>query len=472
MELDLYQHVQKMIDLCSHDDLSYVHHSVVILEHSNRSNSPELHSERLDDASGDSASSNTSSHQKYFFNNTIQRLIAIERPSTRGQVYVASGLRTRYHFSCPTMLLPELYDSIRCINNPAIELIFIPRTTCKYELEGCLKVVNDIDLDKHDVPENCNEIHDAIITMPKSGRCAKTKRSMYSLSVGLQTMYSHQQHLARYCMLPHSKPHMTTVKKHPKIVMETIVSVYNFANDIIMSELNNCVTNHPFFVYDQNNSRDTNDTYRKILRKDLQHHLTEGIDCERVDDSIMFESCTVQPTASLGFHLDSMNCPDIDNTIACFIPCSTNQRNGLEDRKCLSFLYYSRKCVSDYSKRLSNINYFLNDTNRCGLTQLCVRSMMQIGSVFDYQGSLFEVTPSLKSIGKELENKNGYSCHDIAEFTGLSCFKHGAAFDKMGYYSIFMNVFCSLHYLGFIQNVDDSISLSIFLGFYVMAHHH
>jgi hypothetical protein len=90
--------------------------------------------------------------------------------------------------------------------------------------------------------------------------------------------------------------------------------------------------------------------------------------------------------------------------------------------------------------------------------------MMHLGSVFDYQGSLFEATASLNSIAKALEPNKGHSCGEVKQFTGLSCFKHGAAFDKMGYYSVFMNVFCSLHYLGFIVNMDDSISLCMYFG--------
>ena len=78
---------------------------------------------------------------------------------------------------------------------------------------------------------------------------------------------------------------------------------------------------------------------------------------------------------------------------------------------------------------------------------------------------LFESTQSLLTIATELQSSADFSCQDIIDFTGLHCFKHGAAFDKMGYYSIFMNVFLSLHYWGLVNNVDDSISLCIYFRF-------
>lgn len=284
----------------------------------------------------------------------------------------------------------------------------------------------------------------------------------YSLSIGLQTMYSHQQHLARYCMLPHSKPHVTTVRDHPTVVRDTVLSVYNFATETIQN-YNSSNTGHPFLLSNVGKECSTIGD-RMLLRNELRSYLSHGINSTKIDDSVMFESCTVQPTASLGFHQDSMNCPEQDYTIACFIPCRTSQCNA-DSMKCLSFLYYARKCVNDHVKRMSNIEQILNNPEACKLTQLCIKSMMHNNCNFDYQGSLFEVTPALNSLAKEFETKHGYRSKEVEEYTGLSCFKHGAAFDKMGYYSIFMNIFCSLHYLGFITNIDDSISLCIYFGF-------
>jgi hypothetical protein len=58
-----------------------------------------------------------------------------------------------------------------------------------------------------------------------------SNHSKFSLSIGLQTMYSHHQHLARYSMLPHSQPHVPTVKSHPKLIKDNIMLVYKFVTD-------------------------------------------------------------------------------------------------------------------------------------------------------------------------------------------------------------------------------------------------
>ena len=92
--------------------------------------------------------------------------------------------------------------------------------------------------------------------------------------------------------------------------------------------------------------------------------------------------------------------------------------------------------------------------------------MLQVGSVFDYQGSLFEAEKSLNDIALELGAHKDFTCPGIEDYCGMSCFKHGAAFDKMlGYYSIFVNVFMCFHYNGIASTKDDAVSLCVFFGF-------
>jgi hypothetical protein len=73
-------------------------------------------------------------------------------------------------------------------------------------------------------------------------------------------------------------------------------------------------------------------------------------------------------------------------------------------------------------------------------------------------------TSSLNKLSLVYEKDPTTACPDIVRFTGLPCFKHGAAFDKMGYYSILLNVFLSMHYMGIITTIDDSISLCMYFG--------
>jgi hypothetical protein len=185
-----------------------------------------------------------------------------------------------------------------------------------------------------------------------------------------------------------------------------------------------------------------------------------------IREEIMFESCMVQPTSALGYHKDLMNCcPIQDRTIACLVPCLS--KDYQLDGRCLSFLFYTRKCVGDYVQRMDNIEAFIDNPVNCGLTRLCLKSLLHVRGVFDYQGSLFECKDLFATIANRWQDMKGYCCPDVRDFTGLvQCFKHGAAFDKMGYYSVFVNIFMtSMHYKGFIQNANDAISLCIYFGF-------
>lgn len=392
----------------------------------------------------------------------IHRLLAVERPSDKAQVYIASGLRLKYHFSCPTSFLPSLFQLVQRNSDSDLELMFIPRSTSISKLNIGLSVINGIPVSDMINAECVNELPDIVCEVGSKGANSPSvttmKRSQYSSSIGLQTMYSHQQHLARYSMLPHSKPHVVSGRLFPALFTKSIISLYHKTNDLILR----AGMNHPFVVDDAV----IGNGHRCSVRRDLIKHLV-GKDNEvhsDITDDTMFESCTVQPTSALGYHKDSMNCPLQDKTIACLVPCVGNEhRTG--GSRCLSFLFYTRKCVGDYVQRMDNIDAFLDNPANCGLSRLCLKSLLHVGGVFDYQGSLFERKESLQTIANQLQHKKGYSCPDVMEFTGLQCFKHGASFDKMGYYSIFVNVFMTMHYKGFIQNVNDAISLCIYFGF-------
>jgi hypothetical protein len=178
-----------------------------------------------------------------------------------------------------------------------------------------------------------------------------------------------------------------------------------------------------------------------------------------IDINNMFESCTIQPTARLGFHRDLMNCPSMDKTIALHFP-SFSEKNP----RCISFLYYSRKSVGNYARRQVTIKNFLHNQDSCPLTSLCLKSLLETEGIFNYQSTMFENSLCLNKLGDSWEINSATACPDIARFTRTPCFKQGAAFDKMGYYSIVINVFLSLHYMGVITTLDDSISFCMYFG--------
>ena len=395
----------------------------------------------------------------------IHRLLAVERPSDKAQIYIASGLRLKYHFSCPTSFLPSLCHLVQQKNNSDLDLIFIPCSTSIIRPTIGLSVINGISVADIQNAECSRELHDIVLEVGRKGCNSSSvttmKRSQYSTSIGLQTMYSHQQHLARYSMLPHSKPHVLSGRALPNVFTKSIINIYQKTNNFIR----NAGIRHPFII-DDAVEHDVGNSHRYRVRKDLLEQLV-GKNYEvhtDITDETMFESCTVQPTSALGYHKDLMNCPLQDKTIACLIPC-LGKDNQIGGDRCLSFLFYTRKCVGDYVQRMNNIDAFVVNPGNCGLSRLCLKSLLHVRGVFDYQGSLFECQESLVSIANRLHDMKGYSCHDVMEFTGLKCFKHGAAFDKMGYYSVFVNMFMTMHYKSLIKNVNDAISLCIYFGF-------
>jgi hypothetical protein len=213
-----------------------------------------------------------------------------------------------------------------------------------------IKVINNIEFKDSSIYEECHDIHDAIIGKQSSlvtkALGTASKRSKYSISIGLQTMHSHTQHLARYCMLSHSKPHVPNVKMVPGLITDRIISMYALVSDIISESLTNDDM-HPLAL-DVTNTPGDALSHRKGLRSDLLHHFSSRM-ANDINLQTMFESCSLQPTASLGFHMDALNCPDMDNTIACFVPCLSRDDTD-SNPKCLSFLFYSRKCVGAHVK--------------------------------------------------------------------------------------------------------------------------
>jgi hypothetical protein len=290
-----------------------------------------------------------------------------------------------------------------------------------------------------------------------SNKSIAEKRSGKSVTIALQTMYSHQQHKARYCMLSHSVPFVPTVKNHPKEIRGSIVSAYSISCQVLSSEI--CLTErkHPFSL-DSLTTTDEEKRVRLCLRNDLLKELMRDDLDDHVNPDMMFEACTVQQTGTLGFHRDVMNCPSLDKTVAFHVP------DTIQSQSCLSFLYYSRKCVGDYSSRMDAITTYVTDPNSCQLTVLCLKAVLEVKGIFNYQGSLFEHEDCLNDLAETYEGNTKHSCADISAFSGLSCFKHGAAFDKMGYYSIFVNIFLTFFYLKLVTNDDDAISLCIYFG--------
>jgi hypothetical protein len=460
-ESDINDYITKCLDSCDEECYPFFLHSLIVLEHTKKVFSG---SSDQSDASESSSGSSNATISKYFENNSITRMIVIERPRTSVQLYVAQGMGNKYHFASPTVEVPSLYNLIKTLVNKDLKILFIPRTCKKYESES-LQVNNDLLHRKIVQLSNANGM-EGLIHTPKSNSDDRNSPSNNKrtngtyISIGLQTMYSHQQHTSRYSMLAHSRPHMTTVKDHPLCLRSNILNAYEIISDVLEST-NVWKDQHPFSSKESTVMMDEAWFQRLDLRQELKDRvLLDDINVESYDLPLnnLFESCTIQQTGRLNFHRDPMNCPTMDWTLALHVPHSN------KDDVCMSYLYYSRKCVGDYTARMGSLNSFMKKESSCKLAKLCLKSITETQGIFNYQATLFENDMSLDKLAETFEKSATHSCPDVATFTGIPCFKNGAAFDKMGYYSIFVNVFLSLHYLGIATDIDDSISLCIYFG--------
>lgn len=382
----------------------------------------------------------------------ISVVYIIERPEKHIQMYVAKGLQSQSHFSCPTVLVPFLLSEVSRIQNvPIKEIVFVPNK-CNQWKSDTLLVINDIpSLNEIVVGDVISEVREMSGDQSSSNSLSSTKRSNHSISIGLQLQYSYLQHRARYSMLPNSKPHVNDVKHYSRSLRHSILSIYNYILRYVNTSTGSYVTSPGINVSQT----------RRSLRNDLLQYLKQNVDeveSINITPDTMFEACTVQPTGALAIHCDKMNCPKNDQTYAVLVPDVTLQQ------QCVSFLYYSRKTVSEFVHRMENIEQSLTDSTQCPLMRLCLRLILGKRSIFDYQGSLYENESSLDELGGVLEKHPKHAIPGVEQFCGMKCFKHGAAFDKMGYYSLFLSSMLSMHYMNVIENKYDVISLCMYFG--------
>jgi hypothetical protein len=168
---------------------------------------------------------------------------------------------------------------------------------------------------------------------PTHNFASSGKRSNHSFLMGLQTMYAHQQHTSQYSMLPHSSPHVPSVKKIPNAIFESIMNVYDCVQNLLKEKLD--YKTHPFDSQEADIVSKKEVLATHNLRNDLLTHIKgKGILLKNTSwpsNKVMFEACSVQPTDALGFHQDLMKCTSMhSNTIALIAPFS-NGSNSLEN---------------------------------------------------------------------------------------------------------------------------------------------
>jgi hypothetical protein len=215
-------------------------------------------------------------------------------------------------------------------------------------------------------------------------------------------------------MLPHSTPFVPTVNKYDTDLLLSITDAYLYSSQVVSNFNKNMGQSRtPFSMKGR---RDITEVEHKIcegLRSQMYQAIFGGLKgkIEQIPFTTdeMFESCSVQETGVLHFHRDVLNCPVIDETVAVHV--SSQHDFG---KKCVSFLFYTRKCVGDFARRKASIEtYLLRNQKNCELTTLCLKSILEVKGIFNYQGSLFENTKSLTKIADSLINAPEYQCLEV-----------------------------------------------------------
>jgi hypothetical protein len=104
-----------MAESCKLDDMSYMNNLLIILEHDIGTSK-----------GGNNTTYKRQSPESFFKENKVLHLIAVKCTFKKGQVYVASGLGMKFHFSAPVILICSLVDAIHVGNNHDVEFIFCP----------------------------------------------------------------------------------------------------------------------------------------------------------------------------------------------------------------------------------------------------------------------------------------------------------------------------------------------------------
>jgi hypothetical protein len=219
----MLSYVFSLIDLCNNKKVQYHDQSIIILE-----------SEAATINRMDAEVTSPMLCPNFFDKNKVSRILAIKRPNESVQIHVADGLHRKYHFSCLTRYVPSLFEEIRARNNNNLQILFIPHVL-KYFKNEVITIFNDLSIGNTFSAEESKTLNGAVLDSGGGTQSTSSgKRSNFSTSVGLQTMYSHEQHRARCSMLPHSKPHALTVRnKYPPILIKSIMRVYKYILSIL-----------------------------------------------------------------------------------------------------------------------------------------------------------------------------------------------------------------------------------------------
>ena len=412
--------------------------------------------------------------------NLLDNVIIAERSSVLWQLYVAKDLGQRDHFGCPTSNVIHLVQSMRTIR-PKLSFTFIP--------ERCPMYKNVFFRICSFMPAPNDELATYVPLLLKSSfpdfptTSANSKRgSAPAHSIGLQIQCAHQHHLSRFCQNNNTIPSVNLGSpfsvQAKKLFLHATLSLLEKEKEVFEMSFS------PFVP------ESTNVTLiksRAALKETLVSHLDpsgEALSAHVLINPIEFpDNSTLRFSKGLlGRHNDDLNGKgQDDNTLSLHAPTKIESLFNKDEllpgskiskkllkcgvstgRLAPNLLLYTRHIASTYAASVRDRTEFLESETSCGLAKLVMRLLLTCQKPIDYQGYYFERAESFADYANQMV---GQSQHVSSSIT-MNHFHTLASFDKMGFLSIVLHVFFSLHFHKFIQTEDDSISFCLYFGLF------
>ena len=409
----------------------------------------------------------------------LQNIIISERSSVQWQLYVAKDLGKRDHFGCPTSNVIHLIESLQMIQ-PNLSFTFIPER-CPVYKSPMFRISSFMPSPDDEVATFMSLLlKTSLPDFPTTSSTSK-RGSALAHSIGLQYQCANQHHLSRFCQNNNSipsvnlgSPFSSEAKRH---LLHVSLSVLEKEKEIFEN------ANSPFALVNV-----TDETYvetRIELKQSLVSYLDPSGDVlkQHIDSKVSEfpDNATLRMSKGLlGRHNDDLNgkAPD-DNTLSLHAPTQIDSlfdanemlpstrlskfipKSGrVRGKVAPNFLLYTRKIASNYAFAVSNRAEYLSSEQSCPLARLVMRLLLTCQKPIDYQGFIFEREESFSTFADRMSSDRNHVSSKVTQ----KHFHTLASFDKMGFLSIVLHVFFSLHYHGVIMTEDDSIDYCIYFG--------
>ena len=430
----------------------------------------------------DSSSDNNQKHPRQ---STIQNILLLERSSKHWQFYIGKSFAKLDHCSVPTILVPHIIKSLEHSNHN-FNFQFITNDCITFQSETFGFYYRRLAAD--DLGESTHR-HSQIFadSLYKSGKKTKSSRgSVINVGTGLQSASSHSQYLARWCMLPQSKPipnfkveenSLTSNQRYSYLKLH--LQCLRFAQDLF--DMDPYSVSNPSSAYGKERL-----SLRQSFADFLDPHGVSFVE-DGTNSCNIAESFTGRENDFVLCHKDSKNCREQDVTISLsmlFDPSNISLNPNDEESSImkrfnpsssgkisLNFLSYSRDAVHCHSLWKSKQQSFIKDSKSCKLVVMCMKLLDLKNCKVDYQGFLWESEQSFNDKASLLSKSDQHKLNKHDSLTKIQWFgpntKHlklPAAFNKMGYYSSFLHIFHSFHAHGFIIKKVDVVDICIYFG--------